>query len=220
MPSVLIVDDQVLIRSGLSALIRATQDLDVCGEAESGEQAVELAAQRRPDVILMDIRLPGMDGVAATERILATAEPPQPRVLMLTSYDLDDHVYAALRAGASGFLLKDTPPERLFAAIRTVAAGDMLFAPTVTRRLIETYLDRRTPAAPTPAKLSPLTDRELDVLTLIGQGLSNLEIAEKLTISTATVKTHVNRMMSKLDLRSRAQAVAVAYETGLIATAP
>lgn len=215
MTRVLVVDDQVLIRTGLTALIGATSDLTVCGEAGTGEDAVRLAAEQRPDVVLMDIRLPVMDGVTAAEHILAAADTP-PRILILTAYDLDELVYRALCAGASGFLLKDTPPERLFAAIRTIAAGDMLLAPTVTRRLVESYFGRSSlPAA--PAQLARLTDRERDVLTLIGQGLSNGQIADRLTISIATVKTHINRMMAKLNLASRAQAVAIAYQTGLIA---
>lgn len=215
MTRVLVVDDQVLIRTGLTALIGATSDLTVCGEAGTGEDAVRLAAEQRPDVVLMDIRLPVMDGVTAAEHILAAADTP-PRILILTSYDLDELVYRALCAGASGFLLKDTPPERLFAAIRTIAAGDMLLAPTVTRRLVESYFGRSSlPAA--PAQLARLTDRERDVLTLIGHGLSNGQIADRLTISIATVKTHINRMMAKLNLASRAQAVAIAYQTGLIA---
>ncbi|MER6030009.1 response regulator transcription factor [Streptomyces sp. NPDC001851] len=216
MTRVLVVDDQVLVRSGLSALLRATPDLDVCGEAATGEEAVELAAGKRPDVILMDIRLPGLDGVAATERILTASDEPKPKIIMLTTFDLDELVYAALRAGASGFLLKETPPERLFTAIRTIAEGDMLFAPTVTRRLIDTYLSRPSPAGADPAVLASLTNRERDVLALVGQGLSNREVADRLTVSVATVKTHLNRMMAKLGLSSRAQAVTVAYETGLI----
>ncbi|MEU8033424.1 response regulator transcription factor [Streptomyces sp. NPDC049099] len=216
MTRVLVVDDQALVRSGLSALLRATPDLDVCGEAATGEEAVALAAGRRPDVILMDIRLPGLDGVAATEQILTASDEPKPKIVMLTTFDLDELVYAALRAGASGFLLKETPPERLFTAIRTIADGDMLFAPTVTRRLIDTYLSRPSPASTDPAVLASLTNRERDVLSLVGQGLSNREVADRLTVSIATVKTHLNRMMAKLDLSSRAQAVTVAYETGLI----
>ncbi len=216
MTRVLVVDDQVLVRSGLSALLRATPDLEVCGEAATGEEAVELAAGRRPDVILMDIRLPGLDGVAATERILAASDEPKPRIIMLTTFDLDELVYAALRVGASGFLLKETPPERLFTAIRAIADGEMLFAPTVTRRLIDTYLRCPSPDVDGDGPLTSLTNRELDVLSLVGQGLSNPEIADRLTVTIATVKTHLNRMMAKLDLSSRAQAVAVAYETGLV----
>ncbi|WP_306192296.1 MULTISPECIES: response regulator transcription factor [unclassified Streptomyces] len=218
MTRVLVVDDQVLVRSGLSALLRATPDLEVCGEAATGEEAVELAAGRRPDVILMDIRLPGLDGVAATERILAASGEPKPRIIMLTTFDLDELVYAALRVGASGFLLKETRPERLFTAIRAIADGEMLFAPTVTRRLIDTYLRCPSPDVAGAGPLTSLTNRERDVLSLVGQGLSNPEIADRLTVTIATVKTHLNRMMAKLDLSSRAQAVAVAYETGLVHT--
>ncbi|MCK2218349.1 response regulator transcription factor [Actinomadura sp. ATCC 31491] len=214
MTSILVVDDQVLIRAGLAALIRAVPGLDVVGEAATGEDAVALAARTRPDVVLMDIRMPGMNGVTATERILAAGGEHAPRVLILTTFDLDEYVYDALRAGASGFLLKDTPPERLIAAVHTVASGDMLFAPSVTRRLIEAYI---RPAGPrdVPA-LDGLTARESEVLTLVGQALSNAEIAERLSVSEATVKTHLNRAMTKLGLSSRAQAVALAYETGLV----
>ncbi|MEW9547380.1 response regulator [Nonomuraea sp. NPDC050783] len=217
MISILVVDDQVLIRAGLAALIRAAPDLDVVGEAATGDEAVALAARTRPDVILMDIRMPGMNGVTATERILSGGDEHRPRVLILTTFDLDEYVYDALRAGASGFLLKDTPPERLIAAVHTVASGDMLFAPSVTRRLIEAYTCRSGPAAPPhPPALALLTARETEVLTLVGQALSNAEIAERLRVSEATVKTHLNRAMTKLDLSSRAQAVALAYETGLV----
>ncbi|ARZ71684.1 LuxR family transcriptional regulator [Streptomyces albireticuli] len=224
---VLVVDDEILIRAGLAALLRATPDLEVCGQAESGEEAVAMAAEHRPDVVLMDIRLRGADGVTATGRILAEAPDPRPRILILTTYDLDEYVYAALRAGAGGFLLKDTPPERLFTAIRTVAAGDMLFAPTVTRRLIEAYTTRHSASVASggvpeggseevAGLLDPLTRRERDILGLVAKGLTNPEIATRLTVSISTVKTHINRIMTKLDLTSRAQAVTLAYESGLI----
>ncbi|MFJ9772940.1 response regulator [Kitasatospora sp. NPDC101157] len=216
MTSVLIVDDQVLIRAGIAALVRATDGLEVAGEAAGGEEAVDLAAGCAPDVILMDIRLPGMSGIAALERILAAASPPKPKVVMLTVYDLDQYVYAALRAGASGFLLKDTPPERLLAAIRQIADGELLFAPTVTRRLVEAFARQGEPLAGRPDTLEGLTARERDVLHLVGRGLTNDQIAERLVVSIATVKTHVNRVMSKLALNSRAQAVVVAYESGLV----
>ncbi|MET9180747.1 response regulator [Kitasatospora aureofaciens] len=216
MTSVLIVDDQVLIRAGIAALVRATDGLEVAGEAATGEEAVDLAAGCAPDVVLMDIRLPGMSGIAALERILAAAPQPKPRVVMLTVYDLDQYVYAALRAGASGFLLKDTPPERLLAAVRQIADGEMLFAPTVTRRLVETFARQAEPLVGRPDTLHGLTARERDVLHLVGRGLTNDQIAESLVVSTATVKTHVNRVMSKLALSSRAQAVVVAYESGLV----
>ncbi|MBB3725672.1 response regulator [Nonomuraea dietziae] len=217
MIKVLVVDDQILIRAGLAALIRAVPDLDVVGEAASGEESVGMAAATRPDVILMDIRMPGMNGVTATERILAAEHDHRPLVLILTTFDLDEYVYSALRVGASGFLLKDTPPERLIAAIRTVASGDMLFAPSVTRRLIEAYTRRPTPAAAPPSpELGSLTAREAEVLKLVGHALSNTEIASRLCVSAATVKTHLNRAMTKLNLTSRAQAVALAYEAGLV----
>jgi DNA-binding NarL/FixJ family response regulator len=213
---VLVVDDQVLVRAGFAALIRAAPGLSVVGEAADGDEAVELAVRTRPDVVLMDIRMPGSNGVQATERILAAGLDPQPRVLILTTFDLDEYVYAALRAGAAGFLLKDTEPERLLAAIDVVAAGDMLFAPSVTRRLVEAYAHRSdTPAEP-PPELDRLTGREVEVLRLVGRGLSNADIAAQLVVSEATVKTHLNRAMAKLDLSSRAQAVALAYETGLV----
>ncbi|MFI9580351.1 response regulator [Streptomyces sp. NPDC052236] len=223
---VLVVDDQYLIRAGLVALLRAAPGVEVVGEAADGEEAVACAAHTRPDVILMDIRMPGMDGTTATERILAEAvgrapespsgKPALPRVLVLTTFDLDEYVYAALRAGASGFLLKDTGPQRLLEAITAVANGDMLFAPSVTRRLIESYVQRAEPVPDTPAALEALTAREREVLQLTARGLSNTKIAEQLYISEATVKTHLNRTMTKLDLGSRAQAVVIAYETGLV----
>ncbi|MDA5281651.1 response regulator [Streptomyces sp. NPDC054904] len=212
----LVVDDQILIRAGLVALLRAAPGIEVVGEAEDGDGAVEVAARTRPDVILMDIRMPGLDGTAATERILAQAVDPLPRVLILTTFDLDEYVYAALRAGASGFLLKDTGPERLIEAVSAVAQGDMLFAPSVTRRLIESYVNRADAVPDTPAGLDVLTAREREVLRLAAKGLSNTEIAGRLHIGEATVKTHLNRTMTKLDLDSRAQAVVVAYETGLV----
>ncbi|MFJ9813118.1 response regulator [Streptomyces sp. NPDC101158] len=223
MTSVLVVDDQDLIRAGLVALLRAAPGIEVVGEAADGESAVACAACLRPDVILMDIRMPGMDGTVATERILADAAAadsgaPPPRILVLTTFDLDEYVYAALRAGASGFLLKDTGPQRLIDAVSAVSRGDLLFAPSVTRRLIETYVSNADPApAPGPATdLDLLTARECEVLRLTARGLSNTEIAEQLYIGEATVKTHLNRTMSKLNLDSRAQAVVLAYETGLV----
>ncbi|MFF0742855.1 response regulator [Streptomyces sp. NPDC004111] len=230
MTRVLVVDDQFLIRAGLAGLLRAAPGFEVAGEAGDGAEAVELAARLRPDVILMDIRMPGMSGIVATEKILAEAEEPAPRVLVLTTFDLDEYVYGALRAGASGFLLKDSGPERLLAAVTAVRGGDALFAPSVTRRLVEAFAQRteetRGPAAGSgpdalpppaaPADLELLTDREVEVLRLAAHGLSNAAIAERLFISGATVKTHLNRTMSKLSLASRAQAVVMAYETGLV----
>jgi DNA-binding NarL/FixJ family response regulator len=227
MLSVLVVDDQVLIRAGLAALIRAAPDLDVVGEAASGEEAVELAAVTRPDVILMDIRMPGIGGIAATERILAAAGPSKPKVLILTTFDLDEYVYNALLAGAAGFLLKETTPQRLLAAIHTVAGGDTLLAPAATRHLVEAFCRPResVPDGGVPGggeagrgawAPDTLTSREAEVLVLVGRAMSNKEIANHLTVSESTVKTHLNRAMTKLGLSSRAQAVAFAYEHGLI----
>jgi DNA-binding NarL/FixJ family response regulator len=206
---VLVVDDEDLIRGGLAA-----PDMDVVGQAADGNAAVEQAASTAPDVILMDIRLPDIDGVTATERILAQVRDPRPRVLILTVLDDDDYVYTALRAGASGFLLKGTRPEQLLTAIQVVAAGDGLFGPTVTRRLIEAYTTNRPVSR--PQALDCLTPRELEVIRLVATGADNAEIARRLTLTKATVKTHLNRAMAKLDLNSRAQAVVIAYETGLV----
>ncbi|MCC5476697.1 response regulator [Streptomyces sp. NPDC059680] len=218
MTRVLVVDDQFLIRAGLAGLLEAAPGFEVVGEAADGEEAVRLAAETRPDVILMDIRMPGVNGIEATERILAEADGRPPRVLVLTTFDLDEYVYGALRAGASGFLLKDSGPERLLAAVTAVEGGDALFAPSVTRRLVEAFARRQAPAPaePAPPDLAVLTSRETEVLKLTARGLSNVEIADRLYISEATVKTHLNRTMSKLDLGSRAQAVVLAYETGLV----
>ncbi|MFD9909496.1 response regulator [Streptomyces sp. NPDC059063] len=216
---VLVVDDQFLIRAGLVGVLRAAPGIEVVGEAGDGTEAVELAAATRPDVILMDIRMPEMNGITATERILAAAPDPPPRVLVLTTFDLDEYVYGALRAGASGFLLKDSGPERLLAAVAAVGSGDALFAPSVTRRLVEAFAVRSGAmpgSAGPPPDLEALTGRELEVLKLIARGLSNAEIADRLYISEATVKTHLNRTMNKLDLDTRAQAVVIAYETGLV----
>ena len=209
---ILIVDDQVLIRTGLVSLLRAAPQTEVVGEAADGAEAVALAAATRPHVVLMDIRMPGVDGIAATRQIIAEGGEAPPRVLVLTTFDLDEYVYEALRAGASGFLLKEAPPERLLAAVATVRAGDMLFAPSVVGRLIEAYV----PQAPAVPALEMLTGREVEILRLVGQGLSNSDIAGRLVITEATVKTHVNRTMAKLALASRAQAVVVAYESGLV----
>ncbi|WP_063770583.1 response regulator [Streptacidiphilus carbonis] len=221
MTSVLVVDDQVLIRAGLSALIAAAPGLEVVGQAADGHEALALNEHCRPDVVLMDVRMPGLDGVAATRRLLAADSPHRPKVLILTTFDLDEYVYAALSAGASGFLLKDTPPTRLLAAIGTAAHGDILLAPSVTRRLVEAFAPRAAAAGrsggPKPATaLDSLTGRENEVLRLVARGLGNPEIAKTLHVSEATVKTHLNRTMSKLSLASRAQAVVLAYEAGLV----
>ncbi|GHD04414.1 DNA-binding response regulator [Streptomyces finlayi] len=218
----LVVDDQFLIRAGLVGLLRAAPGFEVVGEAADGAEAVELAADLRPDVVLMDIRMPGMSGIVATGKILAAAEDPPPRILVLTTFDLDEYVYGALRAGASGFLLKDSGPERLLAAINAVRGGDSLFAPSVTRRLVESFAVRTecgaepTPPPQLPPDLDQLTGREVEVLRMAARGLSNADIAELLFISGATVKTHLNRAMTKLNLASRAQVVVMAYETGLV----
>ncbi|MGA4842170.1 response regulator [Streptomyces sp. G45] len=216
MTSVLVVDDQDLIRAGVAALVRATPGFTSVTEAANGEEAVSLAERHRPDVVLMDVRLPGISGLTAAERILDLGLAPPPRVVVLTTFDEDEYVYDALRIGACGYLLKDTPPERLLGAIATIADGDALFAPTVMRRLIEAYTPRPGAALRRPEQLAELTARELDVLTLVARGLTNDEIAAELFLSDGTVKTHLHRIMSKLDLKSRAQAVVVAYETGLV----
>ncbi|WP_138758554.1 response regulator transcription factor [Modestobacter altitudinis] len=222
MIGVLVVDDQSMVREGFAALLAAQEDIEVLGTAADGQAAVDvarsLAARGRPaDVVLMDVRMPRMDGIAATERLLA--EPPAPRVLVLTTFDLDDHIYAALRVGASGFLLKHAPAAELLNAVRVIAAGEALLAPEVTQRLIAHYLATGpTPAADgdRPAVLAALTPRETEVLRLVGRGLSNREIAERLFVVEQTAKTHVSRVFGKLALRDRAQAVVLAYETGLV----
>ena len=214
MIDVLIVDDQALVRAGFEVLVDSAGDLAVVGTAADGAQAVELAARVRPDVILMDIRMPVMDGLEATARILAADTAA--KVLMLTTFDLDEYVFGALRAGASGFLLKDTPPSDLLAAIRVVAGGDALLSPSVTRQLIEEFV-RRPPAGRVAAPaLDGLTDREVEVLTLVARGLSNAEIGQRLYVSPATAKTHVARLLMKLRARDRAQLIIVAYESGLV----
>jgi DNA-binding NarL/FixJ family response regulator len=212
---VLIADDQAMVRAGFAALLNAQADIEVVGDAEDGVGAVTETSRWRPDVVLMDVRMPTMDGLEAAKRILSAPEERRPRVLMLTTFDLDDYVYEALRMGASGFLLKDAPPGDLIAAVRVVAAGDALLAPSVTRRLIEQSFKAK-PALQRSAKLDALTPREEEVLRLIARGLSNPEIAKALFVSEQTVKTHVGKVFSKLGLRDRAQAVICAYETGLI----
>ncbi|MER7734023.1 response regulator transcription factor [Streptomyces erythrochromogenes] len=226
MPTVLVVDDQVLIRAGLVSLLNAAPGLTVVGEACDGDEAVRLAGTTAPDVVLMDLRMPGTDGITAMERILARtgtgtgngarAGTGAPRILVLTTFDLDAYVYSALRAGACGFLLKETPPERLVAAIHTVASGDMLFAPTVTRRLIEAYHPGPVPPGTIAPEWDTVTGRERDVLRLVATGATNADVARQLFISEATVKTHLNRAMAKLGLSTRAQVVVFAYETALV----
>jgi DNA-binding NarL/FixJ family response regulator len=228
---VLLADDQPLIRTALQMVITDTDDIEVAGEAGTGAEAVELTRSLRPDVVVMDIRMPGMDGIEATWRIMAGPAPENPEtpehpahVVVLTTFDDDEYVYAALRAGASGFLVKDMALEEILAAVRTVAAGDALIAPAVTRRLIEEFARRPEPA---PALASAggqravdgITEREREVLTLIGRGLSNTEIAAGLVISIATVKTYVTRLLTKLDARDRVQLVIIAYDAGLVAPA-
>jgi DNA-binding NarL/FixJ family response regulator len=217
---VLVADDQTLVRGSFRVLVDTAPDLLAVGEAGTGSEAVELARKEGPDVVLMDVRMPGMDGIEATRQIIGAPETPDVRVLILTTFDLDEYVYAALRAGASGFLLKDTPPADLLAAIRVVAAGDALLAPAITRRLIAEFANRPEPGVRPIASLSDVTDREREVLTLIARGMSNAEIAERLHVSHATAKTHVSRLLMKLDARDRAQLVIVAYETGLVRPSP
>ena len=213
---VLIVDDQALVRAGFRMILEIEPDLHVVGEAADGDQAVAQVAALRPDVVLMDVRMPGVDGIAATRRLTADASC-QARVVMLTTFDMDEYVYAALQAGASGFLLKDVQPELLVAGIRAVHSGESLLAPTVTRRMIESFLERpRQLDAGTQARLASLTSREPEVLRLLARGLTNAEIATKLYVSETTVKTHVGRVLMKLGLRDRVQAVIYAYETGLV----
>jgi DNA-binding NarL/FixJ family response regulator len=215
--SVLIADDQALVRAGFRAILEEQPGITVVGEAADGRAAIDLARRRLPDVVLMDIQMPDLDGIEATRRILREANAQHPiAVLMLTTFDLNEYIYEALRAGASGFLLKDVPPEQLIAAVRVVATGDGLIAPTITKRLIAQFA-RTAPPSVRPSALGELTPRELEVLMLIARGLSNGEIAHELVLSTATVKTHVKRVLAKLDLRDRVQAVVLAYETGLVA---
>ena len=214
MISVLIADDQALVRAGFRAILETQEDLEVVGEAEDGAEAVALAQELRPDVVLMDVRMPGIDGIEATARLLRDGDAP--RVLMLTTFDLDEYVYEAMKAGASGFLLKDAPRDQLLGGVRTVASGDALLAPALVRRLVEDFVRRPPPGAGPPRELDELSERELEVLTLIARGLSNAEIAARLFLSEATVRTHVTHILAKLGLRDRVQAVVLAYETGLV----
>ncbi len=217
MISVAVVDDQALVRAGFVVLLESVPDLDVVGSAANGAEAVDLVVRTQPDVVLMDIRMPVMDGLEATRQILADQRCVGVRILMLTTFDLDEYVHAALRAGASGFLLKDTPPADLLAGVRLVAAGEALLSPGITRHLIEAFLQRPSEAQqPDTARLEVLTLRERDVLAMVAKGLSNAEIGARLYISPATVKTHVARILTKLDARDRAQLIVIAYETRLV----
>lgn len=211
---VVIADDQQLVRAGFAALLGAMPDIEVVGQASDGIEAVDCVHATSPDVVIMDIRMPRLDGIEATARLRQVENPPA--VIVVTTFDLDDYVYDALRAGAAGFLLKDTPPEDLVAAVRVVAAGDALLAPSITRRLISEFARSAPTPRPTSPALDELTDRERDVLAQVATGKSNVEIAEALYVSEATVKSHLGRVMSKLHLTSRAQAVVVAYESGLV----
>ncbi len=215
---VLIADDQALVRAGFRMVLEAEDDIAVVGEASNGEQAVHGAQRLRPDVVLMDIRMPELDGIAATRQIVRADPAPRPaaRVLILTTFDLDEYVYDALGAGASGFLLKDSPPEQLVTAIRVVAGGESLLAPSVTSRLIEQFARSRPGNHTPPPGLDELTARELEVFKLLARGLSNAEIAAQLVVGDTTVKTHVARLLAKLGLRDRVQAVVLAYESGLV----
>jgi DNA-binding NarL/FixJ family response regulator len=211
---VLIADDQQLVRAGFTMILDAEGDIEVVGEASDGKEAVSEVRRLRPDVVLMDIRMPEQDGIEATRQL--TTGDDAPRILILTTFDLDEYVYDALRAGASGFLLKDTPPEQLVEAIRIVAGGDALLSPSVTKRVIEEFVAQKRPAQPKPRGLDDLTAREREVMTLVARGLSNAEIARELWVSETTVKTHVARMLMKLGLRDRVQAVVLAYEHGVV----
>jgi DNA-binding NarL/FixJ family response regulator len=214
---VAVADDQVLVRSGFTVLLRSAGDIEVVGEAGDGREAVDLVTAECPDVVLMDIRMPDVDGIEATRRIVAAGLPT--RILVLTTFDLDEYVFGALQAGASGFLLKDTEPDDLLAAVRVVAAGEALLAPRVTRRLIERFAEHDTAAEPRRIErpgIDSLTEREVEVLGAVARGLSNAEIAEELFMAHATAKTHVSRLLTKLDCRDRAQLVMVAYEAGIV----
>ncbi|MGH2701886.1 MAG: response regulator transcription factor [Actinomycetota bacterium] len=213
---VVVADDQELVRAGFRVLIDSATDLEVATEAANGEEAVEATIEHRPDVVLMDVRMPVLDGIEATRRICASDEANGTKVIVLTTFDRDEYVHEALRAGASGFLLKDTPPKDLLDAIRVVAAGEALLAPKVTRRLIERFVHMPSTEPLAPEALDELTAREREVLALVGRGRSNAEIAEELVVSPATAKTHVSRILAKLHARDRSQLVVIAYETGLI----
>ncbi len=211
---VLIVDDQELVRAGFRMILELQEDIDVIGEAGDGADAVRMARELDPDVVLMDVRMPDTDGIEATRLLLATGSPA--RVLMLTTFDADEHVYEAMKAGASGFLLKNAPPAQLVSAVRATAAGDAQLAPAIVQRMVEELVRRPAPGRTRPGALDELTERELDVLKLLARGLSNAEIAATLFLSEATIRTHVSRILTKLDLRDRTQAVVLAYESGLV----
>jgi DNA-binding NarL/FixJ family response regulator len=215
---VVIADDQKLVRAGFGMILGAQPDIEVVGEAGDGAEAIRVVRATRPDVVLMDVRMPELDGLAATRELLAEGPAGRhvPKILILTTFDIDDYVYEALAVGASGFLLKDTPPEQLVEAVRSVAAGESLLAPSVTRRLIEHFVETRVTREQPPDGMEELTPRELEVFKLIARGLSNIEIARELVVSEATVKTHVARILLKLGLRDRVQVVVVAYESGLV----
>lgn len=213
---VLVVDDQAVVRAGFRTMLGEEPDLEVVGQAGDGREGVRLARALRPDVVLMDVRMPGMDGIEATRRIVDERSDDLPRILVLTTFDIDDYVFAALRAGASGFLLKDAEPDEIITAVRVVAGGESLLAPQVTRRLIEEFVRSAPRPAPAPAEVGLLTPREREVLTLAARGLSNGEIAEALVVGASTVKTHMNNVLGKLHLRDRVQATIFAYDAGLV----
>jgi DNA-binding NarL/FixJ family response regulator len=215
---VVLCDDQALVRSGFRMILEARPDLEVVGEADDGLQAVEVVGSVEPDVVLMDVRMPNLDGVEATRRLVSSGS--RAKVIVLTTYDLDEYVYDAIRAGASGFLLKDVQPAQLVDAVRVVAAGDALLSPSITRRLLDRFARSLPDRNPPPASLASLTDREVEVLRLLASGLSNAELAERLVVSEATVKSHVSNVLHKLGLRDRVQAVILAYEAGLVRPSP
>jgi DNA-binding NarL/FixJ family response regulator len=214
--TVVVADDQALVRAGFRVLVNSASDLEVVGEASDGIEAVELVEATRPDVVLMDVRMPRMDGLEATRQIVKSQGAAGSRVLMVTTFDLDEYIFDALRFGASGFVLKDTPPEELLAAIRVIAQGDSLLAPSVTRRLIAEFASRPADQPSESGMLDSLTEREREVLTAIGKGYSNAEIADELSMSLGTAKTHVSRILAKLDARDRTQLVVIAFQSGLV----
>jgi DNA-binding NarL/FixJ family response regulator len=213
---IVVADDHEMVRTGFAGMLATQPDFTVVGTASDGAEAISVCREQSPDVVLMDVRMPRVDGIEATRKITLATDGGRPRVLILTTFDLDEYVYDAIRAGASGFLLKDVTAERLFDAVRVIAAGEALLAPSVTRRLIEEFASLRRPGRAAPAALAALTPRETEVLRLVAEGLSNPEIAARLTVTEETVKTHVSRMLTKLGLRDRTQAVVTAYETGLV----